>query len=60
MIILFAMHFNSHSSVLILLTVENWLNIKLFKIKVKILKVIASEHTNTFVCMCVKCDPCLF
>jgi len=53
MIILLALHFNSHSSVLVLLTVKNLLNIKLFKIKIKIPKIIASEHTNTFVCVCV-------
>jgi hypothetical protein len=53
MIILLALHLNSRSSLLILLTVKNLLNIKLFKIKIKILKIIASEYTNTFVCVCV-------
>jgi len=52
MIILLALPFISSRSVLILLAVQSLLNIKLFKIKMKILKIIASEHTNTFVCVC--------
>jgi len=63
MIMLLALPFMIRRSVLILLTVKSLLNIKLLKIKIKILKIIASECTNTFVCVCVrvcvKCDPCL-
>jgi len=58
MIILLALPFISRRSVLSLLIVKSLLNIKLIKIKIKILKIIASEYTITFVC--VKCDPCLF
>ena len=53
MIMLLALPFMIRRSVLILLTVKSLLNIKLLKIKIKILKIIASECTNTFVCVCV-------
>jgi len=50
MIIFRALPLINHRSVLILLTVKSLLNIKLFKIKMKILKIITSE-IQTLVCV---------